>query len=75
MQPVRNRRLIELFSNLKAKQLQKLPTYIEMSVLVLSKTLMYDFHYNGMKKRYGEGIKMLYKDTDSLIYVIQTEDI
>lgn len=28
-----------------------------------------------MKKRYGQGIKIIYKDTDSLIYDIQIEYI
>ena len=35
------------------------PTYIGMCVLDLSKLLMYDFHYNIIKKRYGNRAKLL----------------
>jgi len=45
-----------------------------MCVLDFPKTLMYDFHYNYMKKKYAENCRLLMTDTDSLMYEIKTED-
>lgn len=50
------------------------PIYIGFTVLELSKTHMYNFHYSIMKPFYGSSLKLCYTDTDSLLYSIETED-
>ena len=51
------------------------PAYMGMCILDLSKTLMYDFHYNYIKKKYNNRAKLLFTYTDSLTYEIEAEDV
>ena len=49
--------------------------YLGQAILDLSKTIMYEFHYDYMKRKYNESdLKLLYMDTDLLVYDIKTED-
>ena len=50
------------------------PFYVGNAVLELSKFHMYNFHYNVMKLVFDDQIHLLYTDTDSLMYEIESED-
>ena len=58
----------------KANLTMDKPVYLGMCILDLSKVIMFDFHYNYSKPKYGNKAILLMTDTDSLLYEIQTED-
>ena len=41
----------------------------------MSKVLIYKFHYDYLKNKYDNNSRLLFNDTDSLIYEIKTEDV
>ena len=51
------------------------PADIGMYILELGKVLMYEFHYDYIKNKYGNTSRLLFTDTDSLMYESKTEDI
>ena len=65
--------LVAILKNKLALKLNK-PTHTGMSILELSKALMYEFHYDYIKNKYDKKSKLLFTDTDSLMYEIKTED-
>ena len=58
----------------KVKVEMNKPIYLGLSILEISKIIMYGFWYNYVKKKYGDMVKLCYMDTDSLIMNIKTKD-
>ena len=50
------------------------PVYLGLSILEISKTLMYEFWYDYIKPKYQQNAKLCYMDTGSFIIHIKTED-
>ena len=58
----------------KTKVTMNKPAYLGMSILDISKTLIYEFWDDYIKPKYGDKAKLCYTDTDSFIIYIITED-
>ena len=59
----------------KIKVVMNKPVYLGQAILDLSKIVMYEFHYDYMKRKYDDDkLTLCYMDTDSLIYSIETKD-
>ena len=50
------------------------PIYLGLSILDISKILMYEFWYDYMKPKYNDNVKLCYMDTDSFLMNIKTKD-
>ena len=59
----------------KTEILMNKPVHLGLSMLELSKILMYEFWYDYVKPKYSEKAKLCYMDTDSFIVYIKTYDI
>ena len=51
------------------------PAYAGMCMLNFSNVLMYVFHYDYTKNKYGNNSRLLFTDTDSLIFEVKTKDV
>ena len=58
----------------KTKIVMNKLVYIGQAILDLSKTVMYEFHYDYMQPKYGDNLTLCYMDTDSFVYHIKTKD-
>ena len=58
----------------KTKVKMNKPIYLGLSILEISKILMYDFWYDYIKPKYNSNVKLCYMDTDSFIMNIKTND-
>ena len=59
----------------KIEILMNKPVYLGLSILELSKILMYEFWHDNLKPKYVKKAKLCYMDTDSFIVYIKTDDI
>lgn len=64
-----------LFQLRKSSVYMNKPVCVGFSVLELAKLKMFELHYDNFKAKLGNRVELLYTDTDSLIYNIQTPDI
>ena len=58
----------------KTKVKMNKPIYLGLSILEISKILMYEFWYDYMKRKYNDNVKLCYMDTDSFVMHIKTND-
>ena len=58
----------------KTKVKMNKPIYLGLSILEISKILMYEFWYDYMKPKYNDNVRLCYMDTDSFVIHIKTND-
>ena len=59
----------------KIKVKMNKPVYLDLSILEISKTLMYEFLYDYIELKYQNNAKLCYMDTDTFFIHIKTEDV
>ena len=57
----------------KTKLKMNRPVYLGLSILDISKTLMFGFWYDYIKPKYDNNIGLCYMDTDSFIFHVETD--
>ena len=65
---------LSIFEMKKTKVKMNKPIYLGLSILEISKILMYEFWYDYMKPKYDNKVKLCYMDTDSFIMNIKMND-
>ena len=65
---------LSIIETKKTKIKMNKPIYLGLSILDISKTLMYKFWYDFMKPQYDNDVKLCYMDTDNFVINIKTED-
>lgn len=60
---------------LKSRIYYNKPIYAGFTVLELAKYVMYEFHYNFIKQKFGSNATLLYTDTDSFLYEIESDNV
>ena len=58
----------------KTKVKMNKPIYLGLTILDISKILMYEFWYDYMKPKYGNKVRLCYMETDSFVMRIKTND-
>ena len=58
----------------KTKVKMSKPIYLGLSILEISKTLMYEFWYDYIKPKYNDNVRLCYMDTDSFVIYMKTND-
>ena len=62
-----------LFPEIKPVLTLDKPVYSGFSILDLSKSLMFEFNYKYIKRKYW--VNLLFTDTDSLVYETETDNV
>ena len=58
----------------KTKVKMSKPIYLRLSILEISKILMYEFWYDYMKPKHNDNVRLCYMDTDNFVMHIKTND-